>query len=114
VRAEDGEIDGFFCALQEITGQVLAQRRLRESEARAHADAERVKLALAAGAIIGTWFYDIQQDQFAVDEQFANAFGIDPQAGREGLNLADDGDHSPRRQSGRAGGCRRGGQSWRK
>ncbi|WP_284734587.1 hybrid sensor histidine kinase/response regulator [Sphingosinicella terrae] len=87
VRAEDGDIAGFFCALQEITGQVLAQRKLRESEARAHADAERVKLALAAGAIIGTWFYDIQQDQFAVDEQFAKAFGIDPQAGREGLNL---------------------------
>ncbi|WP_129792856.1 PAS domain-containing protein [Sphingosinicella sp. CPCC 101087] len=87
VRSENGAIDGFFCVCQEITRQVNAERDLRESEARAQADAQRVRLALDAGAIIGTWFYDIQADQFTVDEQFANAFGIDPELGRSGLGL---------------------------
>ncbi|EAS51559.1 putative PAS sensor histidine kinase/response regulator [Aurantimonas manganoxydans SI85-9A1] len=35
VRDETGAIAGFFCPCNEITGQVLAERRLRESEARA-------------------------------------------------------------------------------
>jgi PAS domain S-box-containing protein len=35
VRDETGQIAGFFCPCNEITGQVLAERRLRESEARA-------------------------------------------------------------------------------
>lgn len=35
VRDETGTIAGFFCPCNEITGQVLAERRLRESEARA-------------------------------------------------------------------------------
>lgn len=89
VRAEEGAIEGFFCVCQEITGQVIAERKLRESEARAQADGERVRLALDAGAIIGTWFYDIPGDSFTVDEQFANAFGIDPELGRSGLGLEE-------------------------
>ncbi|MCF6371184.1 PAS domain-containing protein [Rhizobium sp. TRM95001] len=87
VRGETGAIDGFFCVCQEITGQVDAERKLRESEARAKADADRVRLALDAGAIIGTWFWDLPSDSFTVDEQFAKAFGIDPKLGRSGLRL---------------------------
>lgn len=34
VRAESGEIGGFYCACNEITAQILAERRLSESEAR--------------------------------------------------------------------------------
>ncbi|WP_164876171.1 PAS domain-containing sensor histidine kinase [Falsirhodobacter deserti] len=87
VRGETGTIDGFFCACQEITGQVNAERKLRESEARARADADRVRLALAAGAIIGTWFWDLPSDSFTVDEPFAKVFGTDPNLGRSGLSL---------------------------
>ncbi len=54
----------------------------------ARADAERVQLTLAAGAIIGTWFWDIPVDQFTIDEAFAKAFGLDPTLGREGIPLA--------------------------
>ena len=50
---------------------------------------ERVQLALAAGAIIGTWFWDLPSDKFSVDEGFANAFGFDPAKGRTGLSLAE-------------------------
>ncbi|WP_442880197.1 PAS domain-containing sensor histidine kinase [Aurantimonas sp. A2-1-M11] len=87
VRGETGTIDGFFCVCQEITGQIDAERKLRESEARAKADADRVRLALDAGAIIGTWIWDLPSDNFTVDEQFAEAFGIDPSLGRSGLSL---------------------------
>lgn len=34
VRAESGDIRGFYCACNEITAQILAERRLSESEAR--------------------------------------------------------------------------------
>ncbi|HEX8417826.1 MAG TPA: PAS domain S-box protein, partial [Methylobacterium sp.] len=34
VRGGDGAVAGFFCACTETTGQVIAERRLRESEAR--------------------------------------------------------------------------------
>ena len=34
VRDETGAVVGLFCACNEITGQVVAERHLRESEAR--------------------------------------------------------------------------------
>ncbi len=49
-------------------------------------DAEWRRLALAAGAIIGTWLWDVPADRFTVDERFAETFGIDPARGREGRN----------------------------
>ena len=87
VRDDTGEIAGFFCACQEITAQILGERQLRASEAHARESRERVQLALAAGAIIGTWVWDIAADRFTVDEAFAEAFGIDPALGRDGLSL---------------------------
>ena len=87
VRVDTGAVEGFFCACQEITRQVVAERRLRESEERAKADADRVRLALDAGAIIGTWLWDLPSDRFTVDEQFAHSFGIDATLGRSGLSL---------------------------
>ena len=51
-------------------------------------DGDRLRLALAAGAIVGTWFWDVTADRFTVDEQFAAAFGLDPALGRAGLSLA--------------------------
>lgn len=50
-------------------------------------DAERVKLALAAGAIVGTWFWDVAHDRLAVDDALARAFGLDPALARSELRL---------------------------
>ncbi|WP_343525698.1 PAS domain-containing protein [Sphingomonas sp.] len=72
----------------DITERVEVEQRLRESEARARFNAERVQLALAAGAIIGTWFWDLPTDRFTVDEAFARTFGLDPALGHDGLSLA--------------------------
>ncbi|WP_116811029.1 ATP-binding protein [Steroidobacter cummioxidans] len=72
---------------RDITQRKQAEAALRESEAIARENIERVQLALAAGAIIGTWLWDLQQDRFSVDEGFARAFGLDPALGRVGLSL---------------------------
>lgn len=49
------------------------------------ADAERVQLALEAGAIIGTWVFEIPADRFVADVGFARSFGIDARRCRDGL-----------------------------
>lgn len=71
----------------DVTGRRDAEERLRQSEAVARANIERVQLALAAGAIFGTWHWDLPSDSFTVDEAFARAFGLDPVLGYEGLSL---------------------------
>ncbi|MBI6699053.1 PAS domain-containing protein [Pseudomonas syringae] len=71
----------------DVTARRDAEERLRTSEAVARENAERVQLALAAGAIIGTWHWDLPSDRFTVDEAFARAFGLAPALGHEGLSL---------------------------
>ncbi|WP_246775604.1 ATP-binding protein [Methylobacterium aquaticum] len=72
----------------DVTARREAEERLRASEAWARENVERVQLALAAGAIIGTWHWDLPSDRFTVDEGFARSFGLDPALGREGIPLA--------------------------
>ena len=72
----------------DVTGRRDAQERLLASETVARENIERVQLALAAGAIFGTWHWDLPNDSFTVDEAFARAFGLDPALGRDGLSLA--------------------------
>ena len=56
-------------------------------------DSERVELALAAGAIVGTWFWDIARDNVTIDDAFAEAFGLQPEAARGDLRLEQLLDH---------------------
>ncbi|MDO9710878.1 hybrid sensor histidine kinase/response regulator [Paracraurococcus lichenis] len=62
---------------------------LRRSEARLREMAERVDLALAAGAIIGTWNWELPADHFTADERFARSFGLDPERCRAGLGIEE-------------------------
>ncbi|MFJ2280113.1 PAS domain S-box protein [Pseudomonas sp. NPDC087803] len=80
----DRQIAIFF---SDVTERRAAQERLRISEALARENVERVQLALAAGAIIGTWHWDLATNRFSVDEAFARVFDLDPTLGREGLSL---------------------------
>jgi PAS domain S-box-containing protein len=95
LRDEDGSVAAILNITPETTARVLVEHRLAEeqaalakSDARARTNAERVQLALAAGAIIGTWHWDLPTDRFTVDEAFARAFGLDPALGHEGIPLA--------------------------
>ena len=49
--------------------------------------AERVELALTAGAIVGTWVWYVPTDHFIADARFAASFGLDPALCRSGLPL---------------------------
>ncbi len=64
-----------------------ADARLRVSEAEARAASERLQLALDAGAIVGTWVWDVPGDVFTADERFARSFDLDPELCRTGLPL---------------------------
>jgi signal transduction histidine kinase len=65
-----------------------ATEAVRSSEALAREQAERVQLALDAGAIIGTWVWDIPNDRLIADERFARSFNLSPEECRAGLPLA--------------------------
>lgn len=82
---DDRQIAIFF---NDVTERRGAQERLRASEALARENIERVQLALEAGAIIGTWHWDIPSDRFTIDDAFARSFGLDPALGRDGIPLA--------------------------
>jgi len=73
--------DGLAVFFHDIT------RRREEAEAAALA-AERVQLALDAGAILGTWVWLIPEDCISGDERFAHLFGLDEQACRDGIPLS--------------------------
>ncbi len=77
-----------FGTVRDVTERRAVQDALRASEALAQENIQRVQLALAAGAIIGTWNWDIPSDCFTIDEAFAQTFGLDPVLGREGIPLA--------------------------
>jgi len=72
---------------RDIEARKQAENALRTSEAIARENIQRVQLALSAGAIIGTWFWDLPRDRFTVDAAFAQVFGLDPALGRDGLSL---------------------------
>ncbi|SFL32671.1 PAS domain S-box-containing protein [Methylobacterium pseudosasicola] len=87
VLDEAGQPAGVIAVVVETTERVLAEQQLKASQALAQLYADRIQLALSAGAIIGTWVWDLQADEFTVDEAFARSFGLDPALGRVGLRL---------------------------
>ncbi|KKM08325.1 hypothetical protein LCGC14_1725020, partial [marine sediment metagenome] len=50
---------------------------------------ERVELALSAGAIIGTWIWEVPTDTLTADERFARIFGLSPDRCRAGISIAE-------------------------
>jgi PAS domain S-box-containing protein len=66
-----------------------AAAAITASEAREREQAERVQLALDAGAIVGTWVWAVEADQFTADERFARTFGLDAEKCRNGIRLSD-------------------------
>jgi PAS domain S-box-containing protein len=66
-----------------------AAEAITASEAREREQAERVQLALDAGAIVGTWVWDVETDRFTADERFARTFGLNAEQCRNGIRLSD-------------------------
>lgn len=78
LREVDGEPRGFLAIVVETTGRVKAERAY-------HRAREQVELALNAGAVIGTWLWDVPTNRVTVDSRFARTFSIDPAQGEAGL-----------------------------
>jgi PAS domain S-box-containing protein len=48
---------------------------------------ERIQLALDAGAIVGTWVWNIPEDRVVGDSRFAESFGLEPEALKAGTPI---------------------------
>jgi PAS domain S-box-containing protein len=60
---------------------------LKRAEQQARAAAERVALALDAGALAGTFVWDVPGNRLTGDERFARSVGLDPARCAEGVPL---------------------------
>ncbi|TRX73223.1 ATP-binding protein [Pseudomonas mangiferae] len=87
VYDEIGTPAGVMCIIVENTDKIMAERGRAEAETELRLANERVSLALNAGAVIGTWVWDIPTNHFVADERFARAFSLDPAQAAQGLTL---------------------------
>lgn len=81
LEVDNGRLLG-VCAFQDVTAEYESRRALTDA-------AERVQLALDAGAIVGTWVWNVPTDCLTADELFANAFGLDPERCRIGISASE-------------------------
>ncbi|WP_424811043.1 ATP-binding protein [Roseococcus sp. YIM B11640] len=87
-RVEPASLHQVSVLFRDITHRKRAEAALHASEAVAREAVQRVQLALAAGAIVGTWLWDIPNDRLTADEAFARAFGLDPALASRGFTMA--------------------------
>jgi two-component system CheB/CheR fusion protein len=64
-------VEGVVALVEDVTDEVAAEQRLRESE-------ERLQLAID-GARMGTWFRDVRHERIVWDRQHARLLGFDPE-----------------------------------
>jgi hypothetical protein len=84
VADDEGRPAGVMAMVVETTAHVISERRRQEAEDAYRADNERVRLALNAGALIGSFVWDIEANVLSGDERFARTFSYPPDC-----NLAD-------------------------
>ncbi|WP_327479895.1 sensor histidine kinase [Frateuria sp.] len=81
LRDGEGVPRGFLAIVVETTTRVLAERGYQRAR-------EQVELALDAGAVIGTWLWDVQNDRVTADSRFARSFSLDPAEAAAGLPVS--------------------------
>jgi PAS domain S-box-containing protein len=89
IYGSEGTIDGILIVCHDVTDEVLATRKLRESEARAALSEERFRLALEAANGIGTWDWDVNKDLVYADEGFARLYGVAPEKAATGVTISE-------------------------
>ena len=83
----DGHSHGMMCIVVETTNQMVATQQRAQAEAELRSANERIELALNAGAVLGTWVWDIPNDSVTGDDRFARAFSADPLEASKGMRL---------------------------
>ncbi|URM25656.1 PAS domain-containing protein [Pseudomonas frederiksbergensis] len=78
VADDDGHPAGVMAMVVDTTDHVISERRRQEAERAYRADNERVRLALNAGALLGSFVWDIKADVLSADERFARTFSYPP------------------------------------
>ncbi|WP_460124685.1 hybrid sensor histidine kinase/response regulator [Pseudomonas sp. S2_C03] len=74
VSDDNGKPAGVMAIVVETTDHVISERRRQEAEAAYRADNERVRLALNAGALLGSFVWDLKANRLSADERFARTF----------------------------------------
>ncbi|MBV4458113.1 PAS domain-containing protein [Pseudomonas sp. COR58] len=74
VADDRGAPAGVMAMVVETTELVLSERLRQAAEDAYRADNERVRLALNAGALLGSFVWDVKNDVLSADERFARTF----------------------------------------
>jgi PAS domain S-box-containing protein len=74
VANDEGKPAGVMAMVVETTEHVISERRRQAAEDAYRADNERVRLALNAGALLGSFVWDIKANRLSGDERFARTF----------------------------------------
>jgi len=88
VANDDGKPAGVMAMVVETTEFMHSERRRQEAESAYRADNERVRLALNAGALLGSFVWDVKNNTLSADERFARTFSYPPE--HDLSNLAQD------------------------
>jgi PAS domain S-box-containing protein len=78
VANDDGCPGGVMAMVVETTEFMISERLRQAAENAYRADNERVRLALNAGALLGSFVLDIKADVLSGDERFARTFSYPP------------------------------------
>lgn len=78
VAGDDQAPAGVIAIVVETTAHVISERRRQAAEAAYRAENERVQLALNAGALLGSFVWDVQANVLSSDERFARTFCYPP------------------------------------
>jgi signal transduction histidine kinase len=76
VADDDGRPAGVMAMVVDTTERVISERRRQEAEDAYRADNERVRLALNAGALLGSFVWDVKANVLSGDERFARTFSF--------------------------------------
>ncbi len=76
VANDEGRPAGVMAMVVETTERVNSERRRQEAEDAYRADNERVRLALNAGALLGSFVWDVKGNLLSGDERFARTFSF--------------------------------------
>ncbi|WP_419710304.1 ATP-binding protein [Pseudomonas sp. NFX224] len=86
VADDDGRPAGVMAMVVETTERVNSEQRRQTAEDAYRADNERVRLALNAGALLGSFVWDIKANVLSGDERFVRTFSFPP--GQDLSNLS--------------------------